>query len=168
MNKLYDRLGDLCICGEGGLGKHQEFGNTILICNACECIAVRFITPIKEGNIPIEELVQQYTEEECDFTNMEWVTRVSDQYVQRMEDSQVRCLLHTFVEYYKNINKKTYISYKLRDEEQTFVGDGSWNENRVDEFLSHNYSLGYKLIITDLKVRWSDGTEINMENILCN
>ena len=52
-------------------------------------------------NIPIEELVAQYEAEECDFSNLDWVLRISELYVMRMPDSQVRCLLHALVEHVK-------------------------------------------------------------------
>jgi len=55
----------------------------------------------KEDNSPIEKLLQEYTEECCDFTDMDWVIKVSRAYADRMPDSQVRCLMHTMAYHLK-------------------------------------------------------------------
>ena len=55
----------------------------------------------KSENMPIEDLVALYESEACDFSNLDWVLKVSGMYVDRMGDSQVRCLLHTLVEHVK-------------------------------------------------------------------
>ena len=57
-------------------------------------------------NTPIEKLLQEYTEECCDFTNMDWVVKVSLQYAERMPDSQVRCLLYTMANHLKERDEK--------------------------------------------------------------
>jgi hypothetical protein len=44
-------------------------------------------------NTPIDQLLEQYTLENCDFTDMEWVRQVAQRNVATMPDSQVRCLL---------------------------------------------------------------------------
>lgn len=46
------------------------------------------------GNSPIHELMAQYTQERCDFTDALWVANASQRLVASMPDSQVRCLLH--------------------------------------------------------------------------
>lgn len=55
-------------------------------------------TPAAHGavvqNLPIAELMQRYTEEDCDFTDMVWVRATAERYVSTMPDSQIRCLLH--------------------------------------------------------------------------
>ena len=56
---------------------------------------------MSEPNTPIEQLLQEYTEECCDFTNMDWVIKVSRTYADRMPDSQVRCLMHTMAYHLK-------------------------------------------------------------------
>ena len=48
----------------------------------------------RKGNKPIDELVQEYAEECCDFSDFDYVRRVSLRYVSTMEDCQVRCLLY--------------------------------------------------------------------------
>jgi len=55
----------------------------------------------KAKNVPIEQLLREYTEECCDFTNMDWVIKVSRTYADRMPDSQVRCLMHTMAYHLK-------------------------------------------------------------------
>lgn len=49
-------------------------------------------------NTPIDELMAQYTAENCDFTDIEWVRKAATLYVDRMEDCQVRCLLHALIQ----------------------------------------------------------------------
>ena len=51
----------------------------------------------KRKNTPIADLMAQYTAENCDFTDMDWVRKAAMLYVDRMEDCQVRCLLHALV-----------------------------------------------------------------------
>lgn len=46
------------------------------------------------GNTPIAELLTQYEAENCDHSNLPWVSHAAQRYVQSMADSQVRCLLH--------------------------------------------------------------------------
>jgi hypothetical protein len=50
--------------------------------------------PTEQPNKPIDKLLAEYAAEECDFTDMEWVRKTAQMYVERMPDSQVRCLLH--------------------------------------------------------------------------
>lgn len=57
-------------------------------------------------NTLIEKLLQEYTEECCDFTNMDWVVKVSLQYAERMPDCQVRCLLYTMAKHLKESDEK--------------------------------------------------------------
>ena len=47
------------------------------------------------NNIPIEQLLKEYTEENCDFTDMEWLVNAAHRYVDTMHDSQLRCILYT-------------------------------------------------------------------------
>lgn len=52
---------------------------------------------MSKPNTPINTLLDEYTEECCDFSDVEWVIRSSKHYVDHMPDSQVRCLLHTLI-----------------------------------------------------------------------
>jgi hypothetical protein len=45
-------------------------------------------------NTPIEVLLREYEAENCDHSDLEWVSRTALHYVARMPDGQVRCLLH--------------------------------------------------------------------------
>ena len=47
------------------------------------------------SNTPIKELIAEYQAEQCDFQDLNWVAQAAARYVETMEDSQVRCLLHT-------------------------------------------------------------------------
>jgi hypothetical protein len=47
------------------------------------------------SNTPIKELLETYTAERCDFTNIKWVADASLRIVHTMPDSQVRCFLYT-------------------------------------------------------------------------
>jgi hypothetical protein len=47
-----------------------------------------------EENSDIEELIVQYTEECCDFTDMDYVRRAAQRHVKTMPDCLTRCLLH--------------------------------------------------------------------------
>jgi hypothetical protein len=49
-------------------------------------------------NTPIEELLKEYKNEGCNFSDLLWVVESSKRYVETMEDSQVRCLLHELTE----------------------------------------------------------------------
>lgn len=49
--------------------------------------------------MPIDELIAQYEEEECDHSDMTWVVAAARRYVSTMKDSQVRCLLHVLAEH---------------------------------------------------------------------
>jgi hypothetical protein len=49
-------------------------------------------------NTPIEELIKGYEDECCNFSDLSWVVESSKRYVETMEDSQVRCLLHELTE----------------------------------------------------------------------
>ncbi len=61
---------------------------------------------MSEPNVPIEQLLQEYTEECCDFTDMDWVIKVSRIAADRMPDSQVRCLLHTMAYHLKKSDEE--------------------------------------------------------------
>lgn len=50
-------------------------------------------------NSDIQDLLAQYEAECCDHTDLRWVVQASQRYVQSMDDSQVRCLLHTLAEH---------------------------------------------------------------------
>jgi hypothetical protein len=50
--------------------------------------------PQAEPRTPIENLMAQYTNDGCDFTDMAFVRAASLRYVKTMPDSQVRCLLY--------------------------------------------------------------------------
>lgn len=56
-------------------------------------------SPAQRENTQINELLAQYEEECCDFTNLQWVVEASRRNVTTMPDSQVRCLLHTLAEH---------------------------------------------------------------------
>lgn len=56
--------------------------------------AARGILARSRGNTPIADLLRHYEEECCDHTDLAWVTRSALHYADRMEDSQVRCLLY--------------------------------------------------------------------------
>ena len=45
-------------------------------------------------NTPIEELIKQYEEEQCDFNNVDFLIKAGLKYADTMEDCQVRCLLY--------------------------------------------------------------------------
>ena len=47
------------------------------------------------ANTPIEKLLAEYTEECCDFTNIEGVKLAALRYAKTMPDSHARCLLYT-------------------------------------------------------------------------
>lgn len=53
----------------------------------------------KFKNTPIGELLSQYTEENCNFDDIDWVVSAAVRYVNTMPDSQVRCLLHLLAVY---------------------------------------------------------------------
>ena len=57
---------------------------------------------IKQGekikNTDIDDLIKQYEEEYCDFSDMDWVKSVSLRIVRTMEDSQIRCLLYVLAQ----------------------------------------------------------------------
>ena len=67
----------------------------------------------KMMNTPIEQLIKQYEEEECNFDNIEWVKKLARLYVLRMEDSQVRCILHALVEHIDNMNVDVQLQQRL-------------------------------------------------------
>lgn len=47
-----------------------------------------------KGNSPIEELLAEYEADGCDHSDLHWVRAAARRYVETMEDSQIRCLLH--------------------------------------------------------------------------
>lgn len=49
---------------------------------------------MKNKNKPIEDLIKEYEEELCNFSNIDFLIKASRKYVDTMEDCQVRCLLH--------------------------------------------------------------------------
>ena len=51
----------------------------------------------KKQNLPIEKLLEQYTHEGCDFTDIKWVNAASLRYVESMEDSQIKCLICSLI-----------------------------------------------------------------------
>jgi hypothetical protein len=51
-----------------------------------------------EPNTPINELLKQYEEEDCDFANLAWVVNAANRLVRTMPDTQVRCLLHALAQ----------------------------------------------------------------------
>ena len=57
-------------------------------------------------NTPIEKLIQEYTDECCDFTDMDWVVKVSLRYAESMPDCQARCLLYTMANHLKELDEK--------------------------------------------------------------
>ena len=52
---------------------------------------------LKKQNLPIEKLLEQYTHEGCDFTDIKWVNAASLRYVESMEDSQIKCLICSLI-----------------------------------------------------------------------
>lgn len=70
------------------------------------------IMTMSEKNTPIEKLLQEYTEECCDFTDMDWVIKVSRMYADRMPDSQVRCLLHTMAHHLKKSDEQQNVDIR--------------------------------------------------------
>ena len=52
---------------------------------------------LKKQNLPIEKLLEQYTHEGCDFTDIKWVNSASLRYVESMEDSQIKCLICSLI-----------------------------------------------------------------------
>lgn len=46
-------------------------------------------------NSAIEQLIADYEQENCNFKDLRWVAEAAQIYAQRMEDSQLRCILHT-------------------------------------------------------------------------
>jgi len=57
-------------------------------------------------NTNIDDLIKQYEEEYCDFSDMTWVKSVSLRIVRTMEDSQVRCLLYVLAQNVKTENEE--------------------------------------------------------------
>lgn len=49
---------------------------------------------MKVNNTPIDDLIKQYEEECCDFSNIDFLINASRRCVETMGDEQVRCLLH--------------------------------------------------------------------------
>ncbi len=54
---------------------------------------------VMSDNTPIRELMQKYTKECCDFTDMAYVIKCTKRYVLTMPDSQHRCFLQAFIDY---------------------------------------------------------------------
>ena len=45
-------------------------------------------------NTPINQLLDIYSKENCNFSDLSWVLYAAHRYVKTMPDSEVRCLLH--------------------------------------------------------------------------
>jgi hypothetical protein len=46
----------------------------------------------------IKDLIAEYEQEGCDFSDMSWVISTANRYVETMEDSQVKCLMYVLAE----------------------------------------------------------------------
>lgn len=53
------------------------------------------MTKPSKTNTPIQQLIKEYSNESCDFTDIEWVISASLRHVDTMPDSLARCLLYT-------------------------------------------------------------------------
>lgn len=64
----------------------------------CESCNTEFVNlkeaGVRKKNIPIEELLAEYTAENCDFTDIEWVIKTTNRLILTLPDAQSRCLLH--------------------------------------------------------------------------
>lgn len=54
---------------------------------------------LKRQDLPIEKLIEKYADEGCDFTDIAWVNAASLRYLESMEDSQLKCLIYSLINF---------------------------------------------------------------------
>lgn len=75
-------------CGKAEM--REEVIETCPNCNA-SCYP---LSAIRATNTPIEDLIKEYEEEDCDFSDINELVKIALIYSDTMGDSHVRCILY--------------------------------------------------------------------------